>query len=239
MKTVTVIGAKGFVGSALVNTLQSNSAINVVTAVRGDDLEKKIKGSDYVIHTANPPGRFRAQNNPEEDFIECVEKTNTISELCRKYSSRMTLISSIAARVQLDTVYGMNRRSAELLALKENALVIRLGYMFSDHRIYGALKDIYENKDVYLSKESEYSFSDIQWNADKIAELTLQDKMGIWELGARGSVTLAEIAGILSSKSSFVGNSVDKQIASYTGDDNPEIDDFIHYLKKLTKGDQK
>ena len=78
MKVILVIGAKGFVGSEIVKQINLSSNLEVFEAVRGDDLENKIKQSDYVIHSANSPSRYKAQLNPENDFHESVEKTNII-----------------------------------------------------------------------------------------------------------------------------------------------------------------
>jgi len=234
MKLILVIGAKGFVGSEIVKQINLSSNLEVIEAVRGDDLEKKIKLSDYVIHTANSPSRYKAQLNPENDFAESVEKTNNIYSLCEKYSKRLTLISSISARAQLDTVYGMNRRSCEYI-IGNKSIVIRLGYMFSSYNLYGALRSIYENKDVYLDESSSYSFSDVSWNAQKIIEITENQDSGIYELGARGDITLRQISNILGSYSKFKGNTKDVQIANYIGNDNPAIRDFRDYLETIKR----
>ena len=235
MKAVLVIGAKGFVGSEIVKQINLSLNLEVIEAVRGDDLEKKIKQSDYVIHSANSPSRYKAQLNPESDFNESVDKTNTIYSLCKKYSKGLTLISSISARAQLDTIYGMNRRSCEYI-IGNKSIVIRLGYMYSSHNLYGALRSIYENEDVYLDESSSYSFSDVTWNAQKIIEITESQNSGVYELGARGDITLRQISDILGSNSKFKGNTKDIQIANYVGNDNPAISDFKDYLEIIKRG---
>lgn len=234
MKKVLIIGANGFVGTEIVKYSETLENVNIQCAVRGDDLETKIKKSDYVIHTANSPSRYKAQLDPKHDFIESVEKTYKINYFCKKYNKKLTLISSMSARTQLDTVYGMNRRSCEYI-VDDKQLIIRLGYMYSKSRIYGALRDILDNKDVYLDKNSEYSFSNVQWNAKKILDYTLAEKIGVFELGSKGSITLNKIAKILNSTSKFIGNMLDIQIANFSETDNPSIKKFIDYLEVLKK----
>jgi len=70
----------------------------------------------------------------------------------------------------------------------------------------------------------------------KILELVLKREKGIFELGAKGNISLNEIANLLSSKSKFVGDVKDIQVANYIGSDNPSIDEFIKYLKQIKKG---
>jgi len=234
MKVILVIGAKGFVGSEIVKQINLSLHIEVIKATRGDDLENKIKQSDYVIHAANSPSRYKAQLNPEHDFDESVEKTNIIYSLCKKHSKGLTLISSISARVQLDTVYGMNRKSCEYI-VGNKSIVIRLGYMYSNYKLYGALRSIYENEDVYLDENSSYSFSDVTWNAQKIIEITVSQDGGVYELGAKGDITLRQISNILESNSKFKGNTRDVQIANYVGKDNPAISNFMDYLEVIKK----
>jgi nucleoside-diphosphate-sugar epimerase len=235
MKVILVIGAKGFVGSEIVKQINLFSNLEVIEAVRGDDLEKKVKQSDYVIHSANSPSRYNAKLYPENDFYESVEKTNIIYSLCRKHSKMLTLISSISARAQLDTVYGRNRRSCEYI-VGNNSIVIRLGYMYSRCNLYGALRSIYEDKDVYLDENSSYSYSDVAWPAQKIIDITESQDNGIYELGARGDITLRKISDILGSNSKFIGKNKDVQIAKYTNNDNPSINDFVEYLEVIKRG---
>ena len=128
----------------------------------------------------------------------------------------------------------MNRRSCEYI-IGNKSIVIRLGYMYSNYNLYGALRSIYENEDVYLDEDSSYSFSDITWNAQKIIEITESQDSGVYELGARGDITLRQISNILGSNSKFKGNTKDVQIANYIDNDNPAIRDFMDYLEVIKK----
>lgn len=232
MNKVAVIGAKGFVGSHVVAALE-DLGIEVVPVLRGDNIEEKIKTADAMIHAANSPSRYKATVNPEFDFNESVEKTFNFLDLAKKYRRKFVLVSSISARAQLGHIYGSNRRACECMALLENAKVVRLGYMFSHVKTYGALDDILKGRPVYLSGDSRYSFSNVEWNAKKIVSSLLEDVGDIVELGSTGSISLKEIAIILGSKSEFVGDYKDVQIAENPPADAPKIVDFFNYLEKL------
>ena len=233
MKSIAVIGAGGFVGSTICKYINTLNEVKLVPVFRSENYEEKLKDSNYIIHCANSPSRYKATQDPIYDYYECVKKTYDFSELAKKTNAKFVLISSMSAATQLDQVYGLNRASAELIARKDNALIIRLGYMFSKKRTYGALNDIINNDDVYLDGNSEYSFSDVGWNAKKIVDLTLENRSGIFELGSSGSITLKEIVEILGSTSSFKFAYKDIQIAKNIFEDSPSIEDFREYLRGL------
>ena len=81
MKKVAVIGSCGFVGSQISNEIISSKNLSLVPVSRGDNLKDAIREADVVIHSANSAQRFFAENNPEEDFCESVEKTSTIRDV--------------------------------------------------------------------------------------------------------------------------------------------------------------
>lgn len=233
MKTVAVIGANGFVGSHVVKALEKRG-LTVIPVVRGDDPEEKIKNADAVIHAANSPSRFKAAKDPKLDFNESVEKTFKFLSLAKKYQASFVLVSSISARAQLEHPYGANRRSCECMALLEGAKVVRLGYMYSHSKTYGALDDIIHGRQVFLAADSVYSFSDVVWNAEMIVATLLKDKTAeLVELGSAGSISLKEIATLLGSKSEFVGEYKDIQVAQDIPSGAPAITEFTQYLEKL------
>jgi len=231
---IGIVGFNGFVGSALYEYLLNLKDIDVVGIDRSNNAEKLFKGLDYVIHTANSPRRYEAKLNPDKDYKESVLKTEKIIKICIKYSIHLLLISSISARSEPGTIYGKNRRLAELLALKNNATVVRLGYMYSENKIYGALLDLFNSSDVYLSSQSEYSYSNISWNVERIVEILFTKSCDIYELGSSGSIKLIEIAKIINSNSIFKSEYIDKQVANCYNKKSPSIMKFIDYLNKKT-----
>src|SRR3990172_13351278 len=88
---------------------------------------KRRKEYNYVNNAACPSTRFKAKTNQILDFKESVEKTARI--FYETKFIKFIQISSIAARCQLDTVYGRNRLAAESVINDGNSLIVRLGPM--------------------------------------------------------------------------------------------------------------
>ena len=201
-KIIAVIGANGFVGSEICKVVDA-SKNHLVKISRNSPHKCFIECSDIVIHSANPAGRFMAENCPTKDFEETVEKTIKFLEMGK--SKRFVLISSLSCRTQLDTNYGRNRRACELMVLQQGGLVIRLGPMFGGKRKKDMLHDILSDRDVYIGENSRYAYVDVAWNAKQVVELVEYSKIPLVELGARDSVVLGDIADYFGSKSKFLG----------------------------------
>ena len=191
MKKVAVIGSCGFVGSQISSEIKNSKDFSLIPVTRGDNLRDAIRQADVVIHSANSAKRFFAENNPEEDFYESVEKTSTIKELAE--NKPFILISSISARTQLHTVYGRNRRSCELIADATKSLIVRLGPMYGAGKSIGVLNDIINNRKVYAAPTTEYAFVDVRYNAKKIFSLISKDIIGIIEIGAKNGISLESL----------------------------------------------
>jgi nucleoside-diphosphate-sugar epimerase len=237
MKSVAVIGAAGFVGSQIANYVTKSQEYELVPLVRGDDLSAGIKRSDIVVHAANSAKRFYAETNPYEDFLENVEKTARISEYARH--ARLILVSSISARTQLDTVYGRNRRSCELIVGNMNSLIVRLGPMFGAGKSVGALSDLLENRKVYVAGSTRYAYVDVGYNAKKITSyLGDEELLGCIELGAKTGICLRELRDVIGSTSLFEGQD-DTQIPVPPPADAPGVEDVIAYVGSLRDSTHK
>lgn len=231
---IAVIGSKGFVGSAMVKALERSSYATV--GITRDTDPKIVEVCSHVIHCANSASRYKAELYPDKDKLESVIKTTDFLSRINVTKTKFILISSISARTEPLTTYGKNRCDCENLVVKNGGYFARLGYMYSSERIYGALRDIYTDQTVYLDKESRYSYSDVDWNADKVVELFIQgDHRKNVELGCRGSISLSDIARVLNSKSQFVPKKKDTQIAIDEFEDQPCISEFHSYLLDLKR----
>ncbi len=231
MKKVAVIGSSGFVGSQISNEIKDSENLSLISITRDDSLEDAIKQADVVIHSANSAKRFFAENNPEEDFCESVEKTATIKVLVE--NKPLIMISSISARTQLHTVYGRNRRSCELIADPRKSLIVRLGPMYGAGKSIGALNDILNNKKVYAAPTTEYAFVDVKYNAQKIISFIKKNTLnGIIEIGAKNGISLEFLRNTLQSTSTFEGED-DTQIPISPANDAPDANEVISYAKSL------
>lgn len=200
---IAVIGANGFVGKAIAAVIKSDGKNELIGVVRGDDVQSKIKSADLIIHAANPAKRFIAESDPTADFNETVIKTSQLLQFSR--NKKFVLISSLSCRTQLNKNYGRNRRSCELLALLNGSVVIRLGPMFGGGRTQDTLHDILTQRPVYVSSATRYAYMNVEWAANKVYEL-INSESGVYEIGARNSVSLDQIKKRFNSKSIFQGD---------------------------------
>lgn len=231
MKKVAVIGSSGFVGSQISNEIKNSKDFSLTSVTRADNLKDAIKCADIVIHCANSAKRFFAENNPEDDFYESVEKTSIIKELAE--DKPFILVSSISARTQLHTVYGRNRRSCELIADPSKSLIVRLGPMYGAGKSIGVLNDIINNKKVYAAPSTEYAFVDVKYNAQKIVSYLNKNVFkGITEIGAKNGISLEFLRNTLQSNSTFEGKD-DTQIPISPANDAPDANKVISFAKSI------
>ena len=70
---IGIIGANGFVGSALCRNIHQNDEIIKINKSNYDD--KKSKTYDVLINSAMPSAKYWANTNPYEDFEKTVGLT--------------------------------------------------------------------------------------------------------------------------------------------------------------------
>lgn len=204
---IALIGCDGFVGlyikKYLLMTNNENYFFN-----RNNYHENINYSFDVVINAAMPSKRFWAKNNPDLDYVETVEKTIKIVNNWK--FKKIIHISTVSARCQLDTVYGLNKLKSEQVCTKAfEHLIIRLGPMYGENLTKGVLIDMIKNQEVFVDGQSKYSFTKIDWIGEWIVRNL--DKKGTYEIGANDYIKLSDLAKKLNSKSKFSG-SLDDQI---------------------------
>ncbi len=224
MAFVAVVGAKGYVGSALCTALKQTTH-SLVQVTRENYGEMKDQKYDIVINAAMPGARFFAKNHPAEDFVETVQKTADLV-YGWKYD-KFIQISTISARCQLDTVYGRHKAAAEKICEFGDTLVVRLSAMYSPNITKGALLNIKRKENIYVDAESRYCFTPLQFVGEWISENL--DKKGVIEVGARNTVSLREIADHLGVHVEFSGP-VDVQEIVNPRPDFPDARDVLTFL---------
>ncbi|HDY88046.1 MAG TPA: NAD-dependent epimerase/dehydratase family protein [bacterium] len=226
-KTVAVLGAAGFVGREIAKVVL-DSGYHLIPVDRRDNAEELIADADIVVHSANPAGRMRAEDNPEWDFGETVDKTIKFFALAK--GKRFIQISTMSCRTQLYGNYGRNRRVCELLVASDSSLVIRLGPMYGGSKKKDMLHDILAGRKVYVSEDTSYAYTDVVWNAQKIVSLLGTSETGIREIGASNAVRLGDLRDYFASDSEFSGI-VETQIPENCPD-GPDANDVYEYAKK-------
>jgi len=225
-KKIAVIGFQGFVGSAIFANLKKKY-YNVIGVNRFNYNKKSNKEYDIVINSAMPSKRFWAKQNPKLDFVETVLKTKEI--ISHWKFKKLIQISSISSRCQIDTVYGKHKRKSEKLCLKlRSILILRLGPMYGKNLDKGVLIDLINNNNVYVDKNSKYSFTNIDYIANWITNNL--HKRDIIELGANNFIILENLKKSIGSTSKFYGN-IDNQIIKSKTNYNQDSYDVIEFLK--------
>jgi dTDP-4-dehydrorhamnose reductase len=230
MLTVGIVGAHGYLGSALCIAFGKLPDCEVVAITRGNYAAKQKDEYDVLINCAMPSARFWAKNNPRQDFVETVQKTADLV-YGWKYG-KFVQVSTVSARCQLDTVYGRNKAAAEALC-PPNHLVVRLGAIFDQGMKKGVLLDMIRGDTVFVDGESRYCFASRGFIADWIAKSF--GRSGIVEVGGRNAISLREVALHIGSPSVFEGT-LDHQEVQSPDPDCPEAREVLTFLDSWNRG---
>ena len=230
MSRIALFGAKGFVGSELHKALLQNG--EDVLPVTRDNFDASLNSHEFdcVINAAMPAGRFKAQNDPLWDFRETVEKTAKI--LYQTRFKKFVQISSVSARCQLDTIYGRHKLAAESLVCGVPHLIVRLGPMFGPTLAKGVLMDMLKGNRVFVGGASRYAFAPLSFVADWISRNL--DRQGVVEVGARNSMSLADLARRLNLPVEFQGRE-DHQEMQIIEPGYPDVELVLEYMNKMKK----
>jgi dTDP-4-dehydrorhamnose reductase len=201
MLDIALIGANGYVGKALHGALAATNKYKVTSVTRENYDEAKKLSFDIVINSAMPSARFRAKNDPTQDFIDTVGKTSDI--LYGWKYKRFVQISTVSARCQLDTVYGRHKAAAEKLCDFGDNLIIRLGPMYDKDLKKGVLVDMILGKRVFVDGDSRYCFTPLDFVASWIANNL--DEKGVVEVGSSDAISLKDVAKHLGKTIEFEG----------------------------------
>lgn len=228
--SVAVIGAKGYVGSAVLEALNTLGQYKVSAVTRENYAEMQKHSFDVLINSAMPSARFSAKNNPEKDFQETVKKTSDL--LYGWKFKKLVQISTVSARCQLNTVYGRHKAAAEKLCNFNDNLIVRLGAMYSPDLKKGVLVDMSEERKVFVHEESRYCFAPLSFVANYIASNL--NRSGIIEVGARNTIALSEVARHLGANVIFEGE-IDHQEIESPEPDFPDARDVLEFLSRWKK----
>lgn len=233
MKSVTVVGANGYVGSALCAVLERDSRYQLARVTRSNADAMREQAHDIVLNVAMPSKRFWARTHPQEDFIETVQKTADLLYGWRY--KKFVQISTVSARCELHTIYGRHKAAAEMICQGKEHLIIRLGSMYSRELPKGVLIDMLQNRKVHVSAQSRYCFAPLSFVASWIAGHL--DRTGIVEVGARNTVSLQEIAHQLGGHCDFEGPVECQEIENPEPDfpDAREVFGFLDEMRKVLR----
>lgn len=230
MQKIALIGANGYIGTALFKKLYSDKKLIVIPVTRLNYTKFKKEKYDYVINAAMPSSRFWASKNPGNDFCETVAKTADIAYGWRY--GKIIQISTISARSEVSSIYGKHKLLAEKLCNPKRDLIVRLTSTFDNTLKKGALIDILKGNQVFVSRKSRYSFSSLNFVCEWIKKNI--DKKGVIEVGAKNSISLEEIAEKLNLNIEFSGRT-DIQEVKNPEREFPDANLVLKFMKNRLK----
>lgn len=225
MKTVAVIGARGFIGSALVEAFSAHPEYEVTPVTRENYADALQCPYDVLVNCAMPSARFRAKQDPAWDFRETVQKTSDL--LYGWQFQKFVQISSVSARCQLDTVYGRHKAAAEALCNFGEHLIVRSGAVYDAEMKKGVLVDMVQGKTVFIDGESRYCFASRTFLAEWI--VSNLHRTGIVEVGGKNAIALKEVARHLGASIVFDGP-IDHQEVENPEPGFPEANEVLAFL---------
>ena len=228
MISIAVVGANGYVGSALYSALACNVDYAATAVIRANHADMRRRSFDVLINAAMPSGRFWAKNNPDKDFQETAQKTADLVYGWR-YGT-FVQISTVSARCQLDTVYGRHKAAAEKICGFGENLIVRLGPMYSKGLSKGVVMDMLQGRKVFVDEQSRYAFAPLEFVASWVAANL--GRSGIIEVGARNAIRLREVADHLGGNVEFEG-AVDNQEIQNPDDEYPDAREVLAFLDAM------
>jgi len=226
MKSVAVIGSKGFVGSSLCRSFEREGFS--VTKVTRENYEDHKRGEyDVVINAAMPSKRFWSFNHPLQDVEETVNKTADLFYQWRY--KKFVQISSISAKTQLGTPYGAHKKAAEtIVQSREDSLIVRLGALYGQGLLKSALFDLINKNHIYVDILSEYNYIDVDRASDYILLNTY--KNGILNVGARDTISLLEVSKNIWDTPSYEGK-LEKMFFDVVDKDLPSAKEVLNFVE--------
>lgn len=224
MTSIAVVGADGFVGSALMRALSRRAGLVVTGVTRSSYEEARGERFDVLINSAMPAARLWAKTHPHDDFVETVKKT---ADLVYDWQyEKFVQVSSVSARSQLDTVYGRHKAAAEQLC-PPSSLVARLGPLYGQGLKKGVLIDMLQGHVVYVDGDSRYAFVAVDFVAEWIASNL--ERTGVFDVMARTGIRLRDVATYIGSRVRFDGVP-DHQEPEHPEQGLPEVGQVLAFL---------
>jgi len=187
---IGIIGSEGFLGKTLCK-ISKNYEYEIIEISKLDYENQKSKTFDILINTATPSKKFWASKNPYLDFQKTVKLTADITYNW-KYDKLIQISSISAGDDNLHHPYAINKKTAELITTYKNHLIVRLGTLYGDGLVKGALFDMLNSKQIYVDANSKFDFISTTFISNWIFKNL--EKKGLVELGACDTLSLLEIA---------------------------------------------
>ncbi len=233
MINILLTGAKGFIGTNIINQLQDKYRIFTIEEedICSRNLKKYFKGIDYVIHLAAISGIDYCEHNPELATKVNVLGTENILSFSYDNGIRKVIFLSSSAVYHSKGVYAKTKINAEKMCkyysdnLGLQTIILRLSNVYDLNMGYGVADKFYkDNKlglplNIYGSGEDSYDFIhvfDVISLIEKIIDQDGDHYADIFDVGSGYKYSINQIANAISNKIIYH----DKNINSYIFDLN-------------------
>jgi nucleoside-diphosphate-sugar epimerase len=208
---VTIIGAKGFVGSAFARLLQSSSDVKLTCVTRENFDSHSSAHSDVVIDTSCNSKKYLAEENPAAEFelsvVHCLKTLQRFPAALQVHISSVDVYSDLTSPatthedspIDLAIVsnYGLHKLLAEQLVrhYAPRWLILRLAGMVGTGLRKNPVFDICHGQPLRVHPDSRYQYMSTDDVARIAWELVTRNISGeIFNICADGTITMREIA---------------------------------------------
>lgn len=210
MAIIGIIGSNGVVGSSLVTNLAENNIIVEITKESYSKVKKMHLEFDILINANGNPSKMLANDHPILDLQKSVESVyHYLNDFkCKSY----IYISSID--ILFESTYGLHKQFAESIVTSNynNYTCLRLGAVVSKNAKKGLVYDIFNYKEVGVTKDSRVQLihtKDIAKIINKL--LTLKKWKPFYNCWSIDCISPTKIASILERPIKY-GDSLKKQL---------------------------
>jgi nucleoside-diphosphate-sugar epimerase len=214
LKRVVVIGAQGFVGSALVRHLRQRP-VELIEVTRQNYPQRAGSRADVVIQAACNSKKYLADDDPVAEFdlsvAHCLRTLRDFPASLHVHISSVDVYADLAdpsANTEESPIdvarishYGLHKLLAEKLVrhYADRWLIVRLAGMVGPGLRKNPVFDILHHQPLRIHPESQYQFAPTDFVAEGVWRLVEDREVNqVFNLCGRGSVSprqIAELAG--------------------------------------------
>jgi nucleoside-diphosphate-sugar epimerase len=208
---VGLIGASGFIGSALTRQLDVEG-VDVVLIGKSHDI-KDLPLFDFVIDANGNSKKYISKTDPAIDFnLTVASVSNRVHSL--RYKTYVFLssgevygpnqyTSTTDEKLSIDNIekssYGFHKFVAEKVVTQfaDRSLIIRMGGFVGKGLIKNPVYDLLHGHQLRVSGRSVFQFIDVDYAARIIYKLLSSNATGVYNLASTGTIDLSGIAGLI------------------------------------------
>lgn len=212
---ILVIGHKGLIGGAIYKKLLSEDC-KVIGITKEDSVAPyKTIDFDIVINANGNSKRFKAKDDPYEDFIESsVSVYKSINDF--KFNKYIYISSVDAMR---DNTYGFHKKISEDIISHhcKNYLILRCCVVLGKNMKKGVVKDIIDGSRVFLTPNSESQYITNEEVSNIVLDSIINDIQGTKIVSTKNSINVEDIGKLLN-KEIFYSDQLKENHYIYSSD---------------------